>query len=92
MLGSLALDARSASDATSGGVRCPSQHSTKMLRAALPISIAWPERRGEVTVCWQGRKEDGKVGRKKVREIVRKEVRKVGSQKVREEVREVGHL
>ena len=50
MLGSLARDARSAKDATSGGVRWPSQHSTRMFRAALPISMAWPETRREDTV------------------------------------------
>lgn len=50
MLGSLALDALSANDATSGGVRWPSQHSTKMLRAALPISMACPGSKRE-KVC-----------------------------------------
>lgn len=47
MLESLAREALSASDATSGGVRCPSQHSTKMFRAALPISMACPKSKRE---------------------------------------------
>lgn len=54
MLESLAREALSANDATSGGVRCPSQHSTKMFKAALPISMACPERKrkdSHTTVC-----------------------------------------
>lgn len=54
MLESLAREALSANDATSGGVRCPSQHSTKMFKAALPISMACPKSKREdshTTVC-----------------------------------------
>lgn len=42
MVGSRPLDARSAKEAASGGVRCPSHVSMIILMAALPISMAWP--------------------------------------------------
>lgn len=47
---SLLFDALSAMLAVSGGVRCPSQFSTKNEIADAPISMAWPNNFSQIKV------------------------------------------